>query len=361
MATTLSSIAEKLSISRGTVSRALRDDSQISISTRNRIKSLAKEMNYKPNLVARGLSLGKTQTIGFLAGSPSLEITSTMEAKLDELANNAGYEVYVAHTKGNLDITVKRAHKLIGRGVDGLIVKGAFPEATVKEIQTKLKFSVPTVLFSGTLFGKSAYSSHRLVCQDVSIGIRKAINHLYRLGHSQIYMFSMCWPGWEKDMRFIEFYKSIESHGFGKGQDRLYSTDESYANKGTRHIIDVDLAFLQTKKFLKSHPECTAIICIQSEFALFLTSALARMGIRVPQDISIVGFDDVSTMAYSQPPLSTIAQPVEEMVNSAFELLMEGIERDIDEPKQIAIPSKFIIRQSAGEVRSEKKISITEK
>ena len=355
MAITLSSIAEELSVSRGTVSRALRDDSQISAHTRNRIKSHAKKMGYSPNLVARGLSVGKTQTIGFLAGSPSLETTSTMEAKLDELANNTGYEVYVAHTKGDLDITAKRAHKLIGRGVDGLIIKGAFPKAAAEEIQAKLDFAVPTVLL-----GEPAYFPSRRVYQDRNVGVRDAINHLYQLGHRQIYMFSRFWSGWEKDMRFIEFNRSIESHGLGKGPERLHGTDEGYVKKGTRHIIDVDLAFSQTKEFLNVHPDCTAILCIQSEFALFLVSALPRMGLSVPRDISVVGFDDVNAMAYSQPPLSTVAQPVEEMVNSAFELLMDEIENSVDEPKQIVIPSKLIIRQSTGKVQSEAKISATE-
>ncbi|MCD4831143.1 MAG: LacI family transcriptional regulator [Anaerohalosphaeraceae bacterium] len=353
MAVTIYDIAEVLETSRSTVSRALRNDSKIALATRKRVKKQALEMGYRPNLLARALVNGKTQTIGFLTGSVILEVTSATMAKLGDIAREGGYGVHMADTKGELDLTVKQAHELIARGVDGLIIRGCFPEATVEQLQTELDFSVPTVFIGGVRMP--------LPCQQVyydqAIGVKQAVDSLYELGHRQIHMFFMPWKGWEKETRFSGFYEAMAERGLDGGREGLYEFPPGHLDEDGHRFFDIDVCFSRTKKFLKSHPDCTAILCSDDKLALLVLSHLVHMGVRVPEDISVVGFDGMAATAYSLPPLSTVVLPIGEMVHTAFDLLMDSMKNNNNQPKEVVIPSKFLVRRSAEQVRIRKEVT----
>lgn len=109
--------------------------------------------------------------------------------------------------------------------------------------------------------------------------------------------------------------------------------------------------FSHIKTFIKAHPNCTAILCSNDYIAMSVITSLEKLGINVPDDISVVGFDDIPSASYFRPPLTTIAQPVQQLVKASFDLLLESIEQKNSEPKEIIIPSEFIIRESTGKVK----------
>lgn len=348
MAVTVYDIADKLSTSHSTVSRALRDDPRVAVDTRKRVKMLAQKMGYRPNLLARGLTKGKTHTIGFLAGSSLLEVVSAEMKLLDELSSKAGYELYISHTSGSLEQTVKKINEFVARGSDGLIIRGSFRKIPVEQLRAKMNLSIPTVFVD-----KKTPFACRNVTKDGSVGVRHAVEHLYKLGHRGIYMLHSNWGGWETDSRFTGFNQVISDLGLDDGRQRQIGICEtSRFNEDGRREFDRNEIAANMGQFLEATPDCTAIMCSSDALALVILSTLAGMGKNVPGDISLVGFDNISAAEYSNPTLSTVAQPIGKMVSAAFEMLMDGIDNGNNEPKQLVIPTKFIPRQSTGERRT---------
>ncbi|MCD4825342.1 MAG: LacI family transcriptional regulator [Phycisphaerae bacterium] len=359
MAVTQMDIAERVGVDQSLVSVVLSNKPtpiKVSVATRQRILQAVKEMNYRPNLLARALAKGKTHTIGFLTASSFLEITAAMLTKMDDFAEEAGYEVHSVHTRAEFDLTVKRAHKLIGRGVDGLIISGAFPSIPPSQLQAELSFSVPTVLFS---LGTPMPFACRQVYQGSSFGVKQAVDHLYELGHRQIYMIGAKWKGWEADLRFAGFNEGIESHSLGGAKEKLYHFPTyRHTNEDGRRVRDDNRIVSATKEFVKNHPDCTAIICVSDDLAMPILDTFTRMGIRVPEDISIVSFGNDPATLYTHPPLSTIDTPVRKLTQATFDLLMDGIDNKNKEPKEVVIPSELILRQSSGPVRKDLRLTI---
>ena len=344
----LQDVAKMAKVCKGTASVVLNNKStsvRIGEATRKRIFNAARKLNYSPNLLARSLSNGKTQTIGFLTGSPSYEIVWTMEATLDDCANKVGYGVYIAHTRGELELTVKRANEFVNRGVDGLVIRGSFPSISAEELEAKLNFPVPTVLLS---IGASKPFPCRQVCEDGAIGVAQAVDHLYELGHREIYMFRGYWKGWEKSLRFAGFRKAICEHGLGNPEQRIH---EVYTKHSKEMALDMEEIYSNTKSFLQAHPDCTAIVCSSSSIPLALLSVLASLGKKVPEDISLVGFGSSLRARYSLPSLGLVDEPAKELMQAAFDMLMDEIDKKDNKPQKKIIPTEYIPSGSIGPVR----------
>ena len=354
MAVTQMDIAERVGVDQSLVSMVLNKKStpiKVAKTTRKRIFQAVKEMNYKPNLLARGLAKGKTHTIGFLTGSSILEITSAMVTKLDDFAERFGYEVHTVHTKAEIEMTIERAENLIGRGVDGLIISGSFSSIPPSRLQSKLNFSIPTVLLS---LDQPKPFPCRQVYQDSSVGVRQAVNHLYELGHRQIYMLRSEWKGWEKDLRFAGFHETIKKHGLGDPEGRLHGIcDFLYMDENGRRVRNDNKIASETEAFLKAHPDCTAILCSADDLALPVLRALTRLGIRVPEDISLVGFGNDPATQYSDPPLSTTQTHVNKLMQSALDMLLDGMGNNNNNPETVVITNEFISRDSTGPARRQ--------
>ncbi|MCD4824896.1 MAG: LacI family transcriptional regulator [Phycisphaerae bacterium] len=348
----LRDVAKRARVCKGTASVVLNNKStsvRIGEATRKRIINAARELNYSPNLLARSLSNGKTRTIGFLTGSPALGMVSTMETTLDDCASETGYGVYIAHTRGELDLTVKRANEFVDRGVDGLIIRGSFPSVSAKELEAKLNFSVPTVFLS---IGAPRPFPCRQVCEDGAIGVAQAVDHLYELGHRGIYMFRGYWNGWEKSPRFAGFRKAINEHGLGDPDQRICEVSSTYLSKiEGRAILDMEEIYSNTKNFLQAHPDCTAILCSSSMISLAVLSTLLSLGKKVPEDISLVGFGSSPATLYSLPPVSVVDEPANKLMLAAFDMLMDEIDKKDDEPREKVVSTEYVPRRSTGPVR----------
>lgn len=297
-------------------------------------------MGYRPNLLARGLSKGKTHTIGFLLSSPFMDVTAAQMRLLDQFVNESGYRLYICHTSRDLDQMVERANELISRGVDGLIMRGGFSAGD----GVKLNLSVPTVF----LEGKVPFPCKR-VFKDGSVGVKQAMDYLYALGHRGIYMFQPEWDNWRADLRFKGFCQSIEDHGLGDPEEKLLVlTGLDTTDEDGHHFYNTDRACSYMEEFLKDHPDCTAIFCSNDKLAIAILSVLNGMGIKVPHDISVVGFDNIPASRFTQPLLSTVAQPIAKITRTAVDMLMDSIENNNDEPREITVPTEFIPRQSTA-------------
>ncbi len=346
MAVTTYDIARIAKTTQATVSRALRDDPTISRPTQKRIRKLADELGYRPNLLARSLTEGKTYTIGFLMSSYQLEAASNKVVVLDQLVSKSGYKVFVSYTKGELNKTIESANDLMDRGVDGLLIYGSYYHLPTEKIEKALQFKVPTVFFDIDLKFPC-----RQIVQDKEAGVMRAVEYLYGLGHKDIHMLFAYWGGWQHGDRFRGFVNVMNKLGFDDAQSRVHLiTPPLEVNEGGKEVFGHDDVVANIKKFFRDNPECTAVMCSNDLVAMDVMNTAWEMGLRVPEDISVMGFDNIMASEHTYPSLTTISQPVQSIVSAAWKMLLDGIENETSKPEKVVIPSELMIRESTGRV-----------
>ena len=348
MAVLIKDIARRAGVSDAAVSMALRDNPRISRARRRQIKKLAREMGYHPNLVAKALVEGRTWTIGVIVTYLQLEVTGAKMLALDKLATAAGYRLSLSYSKSDFARAFEHGRNLVNRGVDAMIVHECPPTPAGWD-GGPMEFSVPTVFLGG-----SPPPGVRSISQDKNGDIQKAIDYLESIGHREIYFaasqhFLSTWPN---DGRLLGFNAKLKGRPTACGDSRIVNVGTGETVDANGHRV-IDTAEIETRigTFLSKHPECTAILCVGDILAISVLFALAKLGVKVPDDISVVGFDNITAGAVSQPWLSTIAQPVAKMAQHTWQLLQEAFDGTSQNAQQIVVPGELIIRSSTGPVR----------
>lgn len=348
MVVSIKDIACRAGVSDAAVSMALRDNPRISLARREQIKQIAREMGYRPNLLARALVEGKTQTVGVLVTHLQLEVTGAKMLALDKLATEAGYRLSLSYSKGDFIRTLDRGRDLVSRGVDGMIVHEC-PSTPAGWDGDPMEFSVPTVFLGG-----SPPATVRRVSQDKSGDIHVAIDFLETLGHREIYFvaFQDFLSDSPQDGRLVGFRTKLQSRATASADTRIIDVGigESISEDGHR-VMDTAEVENRIGALLREHPDCTAILCSSDILALSVLLALGRLGVKVPDDISVVGFDNIAATAACSPPLTTIAQPVAKMARHTWQLLQQAIDGNSQDTQQIVVPGELVVRSSTGPVR----------
>lgn len=351
MTVSIKTIAEKAGVSGATVSLALRNHPRISKKRCKEIQHLAEKLNYVPSNLARGLVKGKTNTIGFLVGPLQLEIAQKKVVAMDEIANCAGYKLLLSYTKGEIERTVASARELQSHGVDGIIFYGLSQVSNKHDQSIIFNSPTPKVFLDPKEKLPFIYNQ---VSQDKESGMKEAVENLFGMGHREIYMLRGHWDGWWQDARFKGFLSALDKCGIDSAEDRIVKVcDNGMIDREGAWVYDADQIVTGTETFIGSHPECTAIFCSSDIVAISILSVLLKMGIKVPEQISIVGFDNITITKHLHPRLSTISQPVDKLVNATFDLLMNTIENKNHEPRHMVIPTEFVPRESIGPVREQ--------
>ena len=354
MPVTVYDIAREIGKTHVTVVRALRDDPGIAVATRKTVKRLAREMGYRPNLLARGLQRGRTHMIGVLVDMMFQEIASAKIVVLDRLATKAGYRIFLANTSGQSGETVEAARELIARGVDGIIRYG--PPTHPSDLIEVQSLSVPTVFMDWAMPFEC-----RQVVQDRGAGVAEAIDLLVAHGHRELCMLVAGVPEDQsvESNRVAAFLRAGETMGIPHAKDRVFYTQaEDHPTEDGHRTISPDRAIAVTRDIIEQFPKCTAILCTNDLLAITVLSMLARRGIRVPEDISVVGFDNSSWTECCAPSLTTVAQPIQEVIRAALDMLLEAVQAPNIEPRTVTVPSRLVVRESTGPVREEETLKI---
>ena len=347
MAITGYDIAKELNTTQATVSRALRDDPSISVAMRERVQKTAKRLNYRPNLLARGLVQGKTNTVGLLTAGMSLEISSAKMIFLDDRLHRAGYRLYVSNTKAEARRTVAAAEELVSRGVDGLIVYGLKEQTVAEQCQSLAALPAPVVFMDFKL----PFPCLQVV-QDRGAGVRQAVEHLISLGHRQIYNLYSSFEDPASEPRIAGYIEACRLAGLDVPPERLVDVGPpDLSPQNGCFTMDPRQVRSAVANLISCHGDCTAILCSNDLIAMSTVSALAEMGLRVPLDVSVVGFDNISATVHCHPQISTVAQPIREVVEAACDLLLAAISDGSNGERIVSVPSRFIDRQTTGPVR----------
>jgi len=334
----LNDIAKNLNLSRVTVSMIMNGRAQewrISEATRLRVLEAAKEMGYRRNANASAMITGKTGVIGYLAPNLGNESSArTMQGLIKEAGDNL-YSVipYVYERPNGLEVAL---HRLMERRPDALVYRMYSHEELALLRQESLRFNIPLLVHG------SAYPMEwglRVNTDDIA-GARMAVEHLLELGHRDIYFLGN--PG-EKiefsDSRYRGFQDAMMSAGIATTEQQLIRTD-----------IDGKRLSEQLVSILKSKHRPTALFCMSDNLAAQALGIIRQCGLRVPDDISVVGFANLSIAQYTDPPLTTVMESFEEVGKTIFTLLkseIESVER-VSMKQEIAryVADELIIRQS---------------
>lgn len=334
MVASIYDIAERAGVAPSTVSRALRDHARISKETRTRIKQIADEMGFVPNSIARSLVSQRTHTVGVITAGLADPWVGTVIQGIEDAAYAAGYTLILTTTKERHFGENAVVDVLQQRRVDGIIVVPVYEGS--EEFDPGL---TPTVLINeGLRLGPD--HRWRLVAIDDEKSAGLAVDHLLELGHRRIaYVGSVRRPsstrhrqeGYEAALRAARVPVERDLSFHPALQDDL--------SAGASSLADV----------LGSG--ATAVFCYNDMTAIGLLSECRRRAVRVPDDLSVVGFDDIETARLVTPTLTTVAQPRRALGQTATTSLLRLVDGPGDEEgvdKHIYLSCKLVMRESTG-------------
>jgi DNA-binding LacI/PurR family transcriptional regulator len=330
---TLKQVADHVGLNPATVSVVMNDVPGRSIpqATRDRIKAAAKKMNYQPNLLARSLRNRRTLTIGILV--PELGggyHTEVMSGIGDQLIQ-AGYFYFTAHHRHKESLIEDYTRMLVSRGAQGLIAIDTHLEHPV---------SIPVVAVAGHRHIDGITN----VVLDHARAAELALGHLYGLGHRKIaFMRGMPFSS-DSDERWNHLVEVAKRMGIEIQPKLVVNLD--------RDMTSPELGFSVVQKLLAAKHPFTAIVAFNDTSAIGAIRTLKDFNLRVPEDVSVIGFDDIKAAAYTLPRLTTINQPLEEIGRIATQSLLNRLHNTVSPRDEIVVEPKLVVRESTGPTRS---------
>lgn len=312
------------------VSRALNNKYGVKAETRERIVRTAKEMGYRPNILAQGLVTRKTNTIGVVMADISEPFFSQLIKGMNLVADETGYTLIYYNSYESLVERSALEHMIKAQRVDGLIIVGS--RIKEDEYLSGRTWEVPLVLVERRLTAPGL----NCVWVDSITGAYKATRYLIDQGHRRIA--HICGTlGFQVALDRLEGYKRA-----------LADTGLPYAEElvASGHFVWQD-GYTATKEVLKQTPRCTAVFAGNDTMAYGALQAIAESGLEVPRDIAVVGFDDLEFSLLTNPPLTTVRQPRMEMGKKAVSILVSILAGKAEEGVKISLTPELIIRRSA--------------
>ena len=332
---TLKDVAKVAGVSYATVSRALSGSPEIGESTRKRVVRICEEMGYTPNSVARSMVMKRTNIIGLIVTSIDNPFMSEMTAHLEIYARQCGYNLMVCNSSYDPKLEKDAFSLLMGRKVDGIILIPVGSESY--ETLKTLTAQVPTVFIGENMIDLP----ENYVSVDNTTGMQQATEYLYSLGHRRILYLGA---------RDNSMTHELRVNGYLNACKKLGIESKVLRNTGFRSSSQAGYA-LAKEHFETSFSE-TAILCAADTLAIGVIQAAYEKGIRIPQDLSLMGFDNISFSALPPIGLTTVNQPKQELAVSALDMLLNRIKRpEAPHTKTILSPS-LVIRNSCRAIES---------
>lgn len=333
--TSIHDIAHAAGVSHSTVSRALRDSPLISQEVRDNVQAIAKRMGYVPNAVAQSLQGQSTQTVGVLVTTVSDPFFADVLEGIEQVARPAGYTVLFSAAHNDPDEERRCFDNFRKRRVDGLIM------ASARGIPpSDLSAGLPLVLLNNQA-ERPAESIHSVSVDD-RMGAQLAAAHLIELGHRQIGYIGVASRAASNQRRHQGYIDALAFAGL-PADDRFVITAASMAADP-----DADVVAGRTLLPQLLADEVTAVFCYNDMVAIGALMACRQLGLRVPEDVSILGFDDIALARYTMPELTTVRQPREEMGRVAMQTLLSLL--DGKRTRGFVAQPVLLVRSSTGPV-----------
>ena len=331
MKETLSTISQRTGFSITTISRVLSGKSRqyrISEDTRKKIMEEAERSNYYPNIIAQNLRTNKTNTIGVLMHSVANPYFAEMASVIISEANTKHYTTIVIDSLESETNQRKSLLTLISRQVDGIIAAPCGSDPTLfEEINRQ---NIPIILIDRFFEGTGL----PYVTTNNYLGGVEGANFLIKNGHKDIICIQGATASTPNKKRVAGYIDAMKTAGLDD-QIRIVGNDFSIQN-----------GYFETKILLGSKPRPTAIFALSNTIGLGAIKAIREAGLKIPDDISVISFDNNIHMDYLTPPITRVGQPVEEMAKLATRLLFECIDSEKRISTQLELSPELISRES---------------
>lgn len=321
-------VAAVAGVSQMTVSRVINNRSGVREETRRRVLAAMRELDYRPNVAARALVTGRSSTIGIVSFDTTLYGPASMVHGVEHAARAAGYYVSVASTRSLDRRSLQEAvSRLQEQGVEGIIVMA--PQFSALEARQSLTIEVPLVLVEGGGGGDTP-----VVAVDQYTGAARATQHLLSLGHETVWHVAGPADWLEARARSRAWQDTLRAAG--RDIPPALSGDWS-SRSGYEH-----------GRTLAAAREATAVFVANDQMALGVLRAFHEARLRVPAEVSVVGFDDVPEAAYFWPPLTTVRQDFGELGRRSLRLLLAQLEGRTPDGGSVIIDPDLVLRESSG-------------
>jgi len=334
---TIEDVAKHANVSKGTVSAVINSKNTVNPSTRDHILKVMKELNFRPRGMARNLKNGdQVRSIGLIIKDLNYPFYTTIATGAKEYANEKGYSVIFASSENDHECEKKFTHLFSTKDIKGAIIAPIVEGAAEIEHLFKLKrINYPFVLLEHV---KGIQAN--VVAIDNLSAIKMAVKYLIDSGHTKIVHFAGP-PQSSHTQERIEGFR----HAFSESP--LIFNDSMIVSIGSRH----EEAYGHTLNYFKNRERQdypTAIVCFNDQQALAVMTALNELKIRIPEEISIVGNDDISYAQIYPVPLTTIRAPQREIGYKAAEILVRNIESSTILPtEKVVLKTELVIRKSS--------------
>ena len=326
---TLRDVAEAAGVSPATVSHALHGNGTVSEVTAARVRGVAADIGYRPHRIASNLRRQRTSTIGVIIPLLSNPFLSELVEAIYTECLARGYMVLCGTTNYRAETEAHYIDLFLSHPCDGIIVAG--PPDKLEEI---IRAGVPAVLVDCHM--PNDFVRVPVVEVEDMHGMYSAVAHLQRLGHHKIGLVY----GPLDQLRQEGYRRALADAGTAYDEALVADAGELHFENAARVC----------EEMLRARPDVTAIAATTDVLAFGVLQAARRTGRSVPEDLAVVGFDDIPLAAAMNPPLTTIRQPVNAIVAHAVELLLEQIaSRDITlDRRRVVLQAELIVRESCG-------------
>jgi DNA-binding LacI/PurR family transcriptional regulator len=322
-------LARLATVSQKTVSRVFNNEPYVSAEVRRRVLEAADQLGYHMNHAARALASGRTRSIGVVTLGTALYGPASLLMGVERAVRDAGYALRVVNTvEGDPSGVAGAIESLIEQGVDGIVISEPIDEGAVT-----IRVDVPVLVLGAPL----AFAAPQVVTVGVAADAlaRAATEHLLDLGHATVHHLAGPQRWHAARDRLNGWRAALRAHGRAEPPvvEGDWSASSGYA----------------AGRALASGSDVTAVFAANDDMAIGLIRALLEAGRRVPDDVSVVGFDDIPVAAYVTPPLTTVRQPFDAVAQEGLKLLVQALERpDADPPTAVDPPVELIVRASAA-------------
>ena len=340
---TLKKIAQELNVSISTVSKALKDSTEIGVETRERIKAFAKFYNYRPNNIALSLKHRKTKTIGVIIPEVVHYFFAQVIDGIEKVASEKGYNVIVALSNESHEKEVINMETLADSLIDGFILslsKGTMQSQDFHHIEEVMSQGMPVVLFDRTT---DQIDCDKVVVDD-SEGAYQAVNHLIIKGRKNILLLTTQDYITVGRLRTQGYIKAIQDSGLVLDNEFIVKViDNKNSNSALPNLEE------QIEKIISKYPQIDAVIAVNEIYAAAALRVFRQAHIQVPEQIAVVCFTDGLISKFSTPTLTTVRQHSEEIGKKAAKILINRLSSDDNEapPKTEVIKCSVVERESS--------------
>jgi LacI family transcriptional regulator len=331
MPATIRDVARAAGVSVATVSRVFNNSGPVHEETRARVREVAGALRYSPNSAARSLITAKSNTLGVLLPDLYGEFFSEVIRGIDQTAQHNGYHVLVSSSHETQEHIEGAIRAMRGR-VDGLIVMS--PDIDGSTLAANLPDSLPVVLLNCAVDG----TSYDAISVDNFGGAYAMVRHLLTTGGTRVAIITGSSRNYDARERLRGYRAALRDAGAEQQEGWEIAGDftETGGYRAAREIAALS-------------PRPTAVFAANDAMAIGALSAFREVGLRVPEDIAVAGFDDIPMARYMSPPLTSVHVEISELGARAMGVLLAAVhEKNRHERQQVVLPTTLVVRQSCG-------------